>query len=234
MKDRCFLLQPQFRVSVVYVHVPGCATHMVHANRFVDTWQLNPPGYDCNLVVACNGSEPTEEVKAKFAPFSTEWFHHDDSGWDIGAYQAYSKDCADDMTVYLGGSTYLRRPGWLKAMVDAFIHFQGMGLFGSCGHMGIGDISPHIRTTGFWCSPKLMNSYPMRITHHSQRYSFEHGKLGLTSWAMANRIPARVVDFTGCREYPDWHGGPNGYHRGTQADLLVGDRMTCPPFYPHP
>lgn len=235
MKNQCWLIEPTLEVSVVYVHVPGCPVHLENGRRFVDTWLKCPPGFPAKLIVIANGGKPNGQTHELFGPLNPSYFEHDDSGWDIGAYQHYCQDAKEDMTVFFGGSTYFRRPNWLRRMVDVFL-FHGSGLFGSCGNMGdlARVVAPHIRTTGFWCSPKLIDVYPFKVTHPSQRYPFEHGHHGLTSWMMANGVPVRVADFSGCYEYPQWDLGPQGYHRGQQKDLLVGDRMTREPFYLHP
>jgi hypothetical protein len=43
-----------------------------------------------------------------------------------------------------------------------------------------------------------------------------------------------VADFSGIYHHPTWNDGPNGYHRGDQRDLIIGDRLTGIPYYPHP
>ncbi len=236
MKDRCFLMQPKLNVAVLYVHVPGCETHAAHAKRFVGTLEKYPALFPFRLVVIVNGCKLHDETRKLFIPHNPEYFVHDDSGWDIGAYQHYCEQSTDDMVLFLGGSAYFRREGWLKRMAEVFLEHNGVGLYGSTGNLGHPrtTIFAHIRTTGFWCSPEVMNAYPQKITEHHQRYPFEHGKNGLTRWCMSSGIPARVVDFSNVWEHPQWHLGPQGYHAGEQIDLLVGDRMTCPPFYPHP
>lgn len=238
MKDACslFIQRPLLKVAVAYCHVPGDHTHTIWAKRFVDSWHVAPPHFEAELVVCCNGANPTPEIESMFQPLKPKWFSHDDSGWDIGAYQAFSRTTDANMVVYLGGSSYFRKTGWLARMVEVFQYFEGVGLFGCCGHLGqeTHGIYPHIRTTGFWCSPILMNTYPLRIQLQSQRYPFEHGVANLSKWAMAMGIPARIADASHCWDYPHWNDNPEGYHRGTQNDLLVGDRMTCPPMYPHP
>ena len=88
------------------------------------------------------------------------------------------------MVLYLGSSAYCRRAGWLDRMAEAFILNDGNGLFGSCGNMGVPvmGVYPHIRTTGFWCDPQLMNAYPYLVNNPSQRYPFEHGASCFTEW----------------------------------------------------
>lgn len=237
MKDRCFLFQQPINVAVIYVHVPDEPNHAAWAYNLVTSWQKHCPQYPFKFVVASAHKPPSDQMMGMLRLIDQpNIFLHDDAGWDIGAYQAYCRESQDDMLVFLGGSSYIRRAGWLARMVESFAENKGIGLFGACGNTGDTrfNVYPHIRTTGFWCSPQLMNSYPMRVVDPSQRYPFEHGSMGLTSWARSNGFPVKVVDFSSQYDFPHWNDGPNGYHKGDQRDLIVGDRLTAPPYYEHP
>lgn len=231
-KDRCYLLQP-LKVAVIYPHVPDDPQHASWAYNLAQTWQQHPPEYPHKFVFACAHRAPSQQMMDIMRPVNPQIFIHDDSGWDIGAYQSYAKDSTDDLLVFIGGSTYVRRAGWLARMVESFQQHEGFGLFGACGNTGDMrfNVFPHVRTTGFWCSPYIMNSYPMKVTHVSQRYEFEHGQHGISEWARQSGVPVKVIDFIGEYDFPKWNDGPNGYQRGDQRDLLVGDRLTAPPFF---
>jgi hypothetical protein len=237
MKDKCFLVEQQLKVAVVYVHVPNCPQHASWGHYFCQTYNMHPPGMHHEMVVAVNGGEPTGPMKEIFKQLGpVTYFHHDDSGWDIGAYQAFSRQSPHDMVVFCGGSTYIRRAEWLARMVECFTAMGGKAVLGSCGNLGDkrSNVSPHIRTTGFWTSPELFNLYPIKITSPAQRYPFEHGQNSFTQWFMGSGVPVVVADFDGIYHHPAWNDGPNGYHRGDQRALLIGDRLTAPPYYTHP
>jgi hypothetical protein len=234
MKDSCFLIKPDLNVTVIYVHVPDEPQHAAYAYNLIMSWGKHPPEYYHKFVVACAHKPPSTDMMGMFRLMSDpEIFIHDDSAWDISAYQAYASTATEDMLVFLGGSSYIRRAGWLARMVEVFVKHQGNGIFGACGNTGDSrfNVFPHVRTTGFWCSPKTMNDYPVRITSVAQRYEFEHGPTGICSWARRTGIPLKVADFLGDYELPNFHDGPNGFHKGDQRDLIVGDRLTKPPYY---
>lgn len=71
----------------------------------------------------------------------------------------------------------------------------------------------------------------MTVTRPEQRYPFEHGSNNLTQWVRNQNLRAYVVDADNSWEYPHWNDGPQGYHRGSQQALLIGDRLTQPPYY---
>lgn len=234
MKDNCFLTKPQIKIAVVYVHVPNDPQYAAWGFHFCQTYNMYPPGTAHEMVVISNGGEPTGPMMEIFKQLGqVTYYLHDNSGWDIGGYQSFSAQSQHDMLVFLGGSAYCRRADWLKRMADCFIQTGSAALLGSCGNLGDMRLNvwPHIRTTGFWCSPSLLNAYPMRVTTPAQRYPFEHGKQSLTQWAMGNGVDVLVADFDGIYRHPGWHDGPNGYMRGDQSALIVGDRLTAPPYF---
>jgi hypothetical protein len=236
-KDTCYLIQPGVKVAVVYCHVPDDPQHASWAYNLINTWNANPPGYPCDFVVACAHKPPSDQMHSMLRLIAEpSIFIHDDKGWDIGAYQAFAKVSQHDMMVCLGGSSYLRRADWLVNMVEAFIRHGPTHLYGSMGNNGepIANVSPHLRSTGFWCSPHLMNSYPYPVTDPSQRYPFEHGPNCFTGWVYKLGRRAIVVDAEGDHDHPHFNDSPNGFHRGNQSALLVGDRLTQAPYFAHP
>jgi hypothetical protein len=93
------------------------------------------------------------------------------------------------------------------------------------------NVSPHVRTTGFWLSPKVLNRYPITVKTPDMRYPFEHGPNGLTMWAWSQGMQVLVVDGDGIWQFPTWDDSTEGFHRGTQRALLFGDRLSMPPYY---
>jgi hypothetical protein len=237
MKDFCWQMEP-LKVAVLYVHVPADLRHHDYARIWAATYRNNAPGYPHELFVICNGGDIAPELKAEvFSGLNgTKYFPHDDSGWDIGAYQKFCKQSTHDMVVFLGGSTYLRRPNWLLAMVESFLRHGPNNLYGAMGNNGVSvqNVFPHLRSTAFWCSPELMNSYPYHVTDPHQRYPFEHGPHCFTQWVRDLGYKALAVDAEGEHEAGHFNDSPNGFHRGNQGALLVGDRLSSPPYYPYP
>jgi GT2 family glycosyltransferase len=224
-------------VEICYVHVVDDAQHETYARQFVDSVIANPPGEMVRWVIILNSqfrSPLKPEMSALFSRLgNVGYFEHDDSGWDIGAYQAYCKVSQADMCVFLGGSTYCRRKNWVSPMISAFNRYGKQAIYGACGNTGDVNVnvSPHLRTTGFWCAPSILNAYPAIVRTPQERYPFEHGPSCFTKWCWSQGIQAIVVDADGCYGFPDWNAGPNGYHRGNQSSLLCGDRLTAPPYY---
>lgn len=224
-------------IAVVYI----CPTenhgahHRVYASRFAESYHKHPAGYPHQLVVVSNGGPPSRDTRSIFDHLNAGYSVHDDSGKDIGAYQFAAETVPCDLMVFCGGSTYIRGPNWL-GRVEASFRRHGNGLYGVMANTGNVQcqVYPHIRTTGFWMPPALLNRYPERVKTDERRYPFEHGQYGLTQWVRSQGLPALVVTWQ--REYHpgQWVPIPNGFHNGDQSELIFGDRLTEPPFYPHP
>lgn len=239
-----FPTEPQFspidlsseNIDAVYVHLVGDRAHEELAVRFIESALTYPPKRKLNWVIACNsphGNSLSDEMTALFNRLGrVTFFKHDNSGWDIGAFQAYSRSSQSKFVLFLGSSAYFRRHDWLQPMVAAFRKYGPNTLYGTCGHLGDpgSGISPHLRTTGFWCAPAILNRYPTIVTRPDQRYPFEHGPSCFTLWCWSQGFQVLIVDAEGVYGYPHWNDGPQGYHRNQQSSLLVGDRLTRPPF----
>jgi len=217
----------------VYPH-DGAGPYRDMAMEFVGGYNHYRAGVKHRLVIMCNGAEPGPESKFLFDTIpGHEIAMHDNSGYDIGAYQQFARLHADaDLLVFFGASTYFRGHGWLTRMRDSFVK-HGDLLFGAMGHCG-GHVNAHIRTTGFWCHPGLMNTYPHAVTEPHQRYPFEHGPESLTDWSIKRGTRPMVVTFAGEYDLGHWSDVPGGYHNRSQEHMIVGDRMSRPPYYPVP
>lgn len=229
-------------IIVVYVfpimglaHPTHSSQHYEDACRFVASYNQHPAGADHRLVIVSNGGPPSVEMRALTDQLEhpVEWFIHDNRGWDIGAFQAAAHNFTCDMMVFLGTTAYLRGSGWLRRMAEAFDRHGKAAIYGSTANCGNDayHVYPHIRTTGFFLAPLLMNMYPVRVTDPSQRYPVEHGPNCLTQWCRNQGYKALMVTWGGEYEWPAWDHVPNGFQRGDQSNLLVGDRLTAPPYY---
>ena len=230
---KCFLFRP-VSVTVVYVHVMNSDLYDHYARRFVLTCAKFPARYPHRTVVVCNCGTANDETRAIFKPLENVTFlNHDNSGYDLGGYQAASRQCSDDLIVFFGASTYINGDGWLARMVEAFLaHGPAQyGAMGNKGDLGLG-IWPHLRTTAIWMPPSLFNSYPGRVTTPGHRHPFEHGRDCFTSWVNKQGLKSWVITWDYDLPYRNWDDSPKGYQRGDQSDLIAGDHLTEPPYYP--
>lgn len=223
------------KICVVYIYpLGGESGYYDKAIKFLHTYHENPPGIQHDTAIVCNGTPATEETQFLFGSLpNCSFINHDGSGLDIGGYQLAARTVPCDLMVFFGSSTYFKRVGWLIRMFTSF-NLHGDTIYGAMGNQGDVHswVKPHIRTTGFWMSPGLMNRYPIKVTQSDQRYEFEHGPTGLTSWVIAQGKQPWVVAWDGDYRLQTCDHIPNGFHRGNQENLLVGDRMSSPPYYP--
>lgn len=214
--------KPATRVVVIYVYPIFGGHHDGLAQRFAATYREHLPSVPHTLTVVSNGGPPTATMRETFRGIECNWLEHDDSGWDIGAYRKAASRIPCDLMVFFGGSSYLRRRGWLERMIESF-ETHGVALYGS---MGSHCRSPHLRTTGWWCPPTLLNDYPYPTTsEQSSRYEFEHGPNSITLWAVKLGLKAFMVTWDGYYEMAEWPTVPNGFQIGDQSALIVGDRL---------
>lgn len=225
------------RVIVTYVF-PNTGVFDDLALRFVSDYQRFPPGdVEHAVVVVVNGGSIDKKCEDIFRPIGNCLFlPHDNSGRDIGAYQHAARTLGHmcDLMVFFGASTYLKGPNWLMRMAVSFLK-HGPALFGVMGNDGDANVnvSPHIRTTGFWMPPDLLNKYPTLVSKDDQRFPFEHGPNCLTSWIKSQGLKALIVTWDSEWEWP-WDRIPNGFHRGNQSALLAGDHISEPPYFAIP
>lgn len=222
------------KIAMVYIYPMAGAGHYLDlAVRFIESYHQCPPGMDHDSVVVCNGAKTDDATRFLFGSLpNLRFIEHDNSGYDCGGYQRAARDHPCDLMVFFGASTYLKRPGWMIRVKQSW-ELGGPGLYGVMGNRGDDrfGVYPHIRSTGFWTSPKLMNEYPMKITRPEQRYPFEHGPMCLTSWIKQKGLIPWVVSWSGQYKWEYWDSFPNGFHRGDQSDMLAGDKNSCPPYY---
>jgi GT2 family glycosyltransferase len=205
-------------VVVVYVHVPHDQEHIELTRRFVFSCLKNPGGVGHRIIVVCQGRPPTQEMRKLLLTLpNVSFYQHDDSGWDIGAFIAVSKTIPEDMMVCLGGTAFVQRQGWLQRMVSVW-QKHGPGLYGS---QATYEVSPHLNTSGFWCSPSLLANYPIKVNTKLQRYDFEHGRNALWKLAYKKGCKVMLATWDGEYEWPEWRKPPNIYRRGDQSNCVT-------------
>lgn len=222
-------------IAIVYVY-PVCtgARYEDYALRFLSEYQKFPPGMEHQSVVVLNGGRASSEIFCLFSPLpNLQFLEHDNSGYDIGAFQMAARSIPCDMIVFFGASTYFTRSGWLIRMATSFQR-HGNAQYGAMGNRGDNAVAvwPHIRTTAFWMDPRLMNSYPHIINRPEQRHPFEHGPNCFTSWVKQQGLASWVVTWSSELQWANWDSCPNGFQRGNQSELLAGDHICEPPYYP--
>lgn len=225
------------KVVCVYVYpLNGEHGYDEKAYRFIESYNLAPPGMDHETVIMCNGGPTDTRTELFFAGLpNCRLMYHDNSGLDIGAFQAAARAISCDLMVFFGSSTYFKRAGWMNRIVGSY-QSHGDAIYGctaNSGQLSVG-VHPHIRTTAFWMSPLLFSNYPVKVIHQNQRYPFEHGPGCLTSWVRTQGKQAWVVAWQGDYAMGQWETIPNGLHRGDQSNVIIGDRLTCPPYYHTP
>jgi hypothetical protein len=237
MSDCFFVDTPKPKITLVYVYpLDGQGGFAPHALEFAQSYVRNPPGLHHDTLIICNGAPATGPSKALFDPLQNKTFiDHDNSGWDIGAFQLAARSANPEMMVFCGSHTYFRKPGWLARMHEIFCEL-GDTLYGATGNQGDDrfGVYAHVRTTGFWCTPSLMRAYPHKVTQGGaggERYQAEHGVNCLTSWIIKQGKTPWIVAWDCVWPVQQCDQIPGGYHNGEQYNLLVGDRLTCPPYW---
>jgi hypothetical protein len=234
----CFIKLP--KITLVYCFpLNGAQGFCMHAYNFAQSYAKNPPGMEHDTLVICNGAPATQSSKDLFSPLpNVGYVDHDNSGWDIGAFQLAARISTSDLMVFCGSKSYFRKPNWLIRMWEVFGEF-GDTLYGSTGNQGDMrfNVHPHVRTTGFWCTPKLLRDYPHRVTQSAtggERYMAEHGPNCLSNWVKQQGKQCWIAGFDSIWPLDQCDQMPGGFHNGIQYNVLVGDRLTMPPFYHTP
>lgn len=218
-------------VAIVYIFPANAGEQYTqHAIRFIQSYIANPPGIAHESIIVLNGASRCTEIECLFSSLqNVRILEHDNSGYDIGAYQKAAAEVPADLMMFFGSTAYLKRPGWLLRMLQARMK-HGDTLYGTHGNRGAGGVQPHVRTTGFAISTSLLNQYPHRATRPEHRYEWEHGTTCLCSWIKKRGLIPWIVAGDGDYQWEQWDLIPNGFHRGNQSNLLCGDRMTLIPY----
>jgi len=167
-------------VELVYVYSDRSL-----AERFLESYGARPAGLEHSLTVVLN--KPLEGLA--FPNFyGLKLLEHDNSGYDIGAFQLAARESSADLCLFLGSHVYFHRPYWLRRMA-AIAELAPDNLYGA---FATSLVRPHIRTSAFWCSPKLFSEiYPEPVRYRGSggdRYEFEHGERSLTTrWLSSGR-----------------------------------------------
>lgn len=204
------------KTTLIYIHLPHDPEHVDLAARFLSTYHANPPLYPHDTMIVCNGSAPTAHTQILFSSLNPRFLVHDDSGFDIGAYQAAAKLVETDSMFCCGGPCYFRKAGWLQRIAQAWTRY-GPGMYGTLSSY---EIRPHFCTSGFAVPPSFIRSYP-RVVTKEERYNFEHGPTSLVYNVIGQGKPAILVTWDGEYTWPHWRTPPNIYCKGDQSNCLT-------------
>lgn len=177
------------------------------AARFAETYLKFPGQAEHELVIIANGGNPTPNQMQPFGRIPHKLMVHDNTGWDIGAYQRAAEKIGCDLLVCLGSFAHFHRAGWLERMVEAWL-LEGPGLYGCAAYLAP---NWHVRTTLFWCPPLLLNSYPDYVgSSRASRYEFEHGNHSFTRHCLQAGFPCVMVTWKGIYPFDTWQdNGPD-------------------------
>jgi hypothetical protein len=210
------------KVEIVYIFPLNGAHQFIDlAVRFVESYHNYPPKLEHETTIVCNGSKVTEEAKFLFASLpNAKFFEHDNTGFDIGAFQAVANQSDSDMVVWFGSDAYFHKAGWLARMVEAWL-VAGQGLYANSSS---DSPLPHVRTTGFVCSPNVIRSYPKKVISLKDRYDFEHGPDSITMQCVRLHIPVHLITWDGIWDMSHWQNPENIYGKGDRTNCLIWDR----------
>ena len=197
-----------------------------YLDRFVQTYQTNPPGVAHDLLAVCNGGEPSSAVRAKLASIGAKFYvRPNDGGKDISAYQEVAEKFGDhyDFLVCLGESVFAHYPGWLARWAEARAQL-GPGMYGL---YGTNTVRTHLQTTAFGIDPKYLRAYS-KVTDNAGRMEFEHGHGALWRRVVISGGRAWLVTWDGVYEPREWRVAPNIIWRGDQTNCLLFCNHTTP------
>ena len=207
------------KTAVVYVF-PQVKVHVYQsmADRFARTSRQFPGGADHELHVMLNGASPEFPGAVNLESFGSlplQPHYYNNLGWDVGAFQWAAENIPCDLMVCLGAPVHFHWSGWLERMIDTYLRL-GPGLYGCWAYV---FPTAHIRTTAFWCSPELLQSYPEVVgSSRPSRYAWEHGKHSFTAHVMKSRFPCAMVTRNQVFEYGRWNGNAPGTDRSLLLD----------------
>lgn len=179
------------KIDVLYIY-PQVRTGEYDrlARRFVEKWKQfrpNPEGMRCYVIF--NGDRTAKVPPVEFPP---EWTirPHDNTGWDIGAYQLHAAETDADLMICIGGHGYPFRPDWWSRIMQVYLQWGPAAYSG----WGFGVPNTHLRTTVFWAPPFLIRQYPVKVKTPQERYLFEHGSNNFTLWCERNNFRTAAVN----------------------------------------
>lgn len=214
------------KTTLLYLRVVGKsdetakdpAWYKPYEERFHRTYLEFRPGIEHELVIANCGA--TAAPDNAFDDIATRQVFYSGPAWDIGAYQNLVPKIAADLVLCMATPVYFWRDLWLESIVNAFQTY-GAGVYAP---MASNEVTPHLRTGCFACTPKLMRDYPKVIDTRDKCCDFESRDGNFSLWAISQGYPVMMVTENKCYEKPDWRKPDNIFRRGDQSNCLTWDR----------
>lgn len=189
--------------------------------RFVQSYVNFEAGFSHHLYVCSSGAPLSSSSKKLLQGLNYKSFVYTGGGWDIGAYQYCARFLQSyDLVVCLNTQAYISQDNWLKHFAEAYSNY-GPGVYGASSSF---EVSPHIRTSSFAFSPRLIIDYPLTVRCRYDACVFEHSPKNFSLWALRNGYAVYVVIRSGAYKLLESRRGKNIFRRGTQEDLLIRDR----------
>ena len=191
--------------------------------RFKDSYCKYPAGVPHDLYICTSGSKMSDQSKKIFKELNYRSLTYMGKGWDIGAYQHCAKALKEyDFVLFLNSQTFFVVDNWLSYFAQAY-HSYGPGIYGASSSF---EVAPHIRTSCFASSPKLLRQYPLKVDSRYDACVFEHSPKNFSQWVMSKGFRVRVVMCSGSYPLAESRQGKDIFRRGTQEDLVINDRHT--------
>lgn len=199
-------------------------TFLPHAEKFADTYLFYTTTEDQELIVVCNGADPTDEVRKIFEPCNATFERYDGAGFDLGSQQFIAKQRRNSLQINFTSRCYFHRPDWLWKMIVAFEAY-GDGLYGCSASREGGRL--HVCTRAFMYWTETFRNFPREITSRDQGVGFEVGSDGepsLTEWYASLKLPRKIVHPHRLVDVDKFDTVHNRFRNGDQSNMLVFDR----------
>jgi hypothetical protein len=209
--------------------------------RFCSTMRQFHPGTPYTIAAIINEKEELVGKSQLFRMFErlpVEFHLYSGTGCDVGSAQYFaslqSENC---FLICCTSRIYAHREGWLKKLVEARLRY-GEGLYTTAISRERNRL--HACCRCYCMDSDRFNAWPKTIEHRPDGYLFESGEymgLGgsqtapqnLLEWFNAQRLPTRVVYWSGCHEIGDGTEAmepDNIFRKGDQSNMLIHDRIS--------
>ena len=190
--------------------------------RFIMSFQANPPGTDYELwAVGCWG-EPTDFWRDSFYGSKVKWYSYYGPCDCISVHQWADSQIEEALLICMTTRCYFHRAGWLERFVSAR-EKHGVGLYGASASF---ENTPHICNRAYAIDAGLLRDYPMEINGRKDAPAFETGPKSITAFVNAMNLPCLQVRWDGVDDPQHWRDPAHKgiFRRGQQNEMLVWDR----------
>ncbi|MCS7338196.1 MAG: hypothetical protein NZ739_08170 [Verrucomicrobiae bacterium] len=171
------------RVAVCYLCPNRDPARWAHfTTRFVRQYLANPPGkHPHQLVVLLNDTQPVKPEFSALHELPVQWwFEHDNSGYDLGAYNRFARATNFDLCIFIGTYAYPHKPGWLDHIMSHY-YMYGPALWGQSKQPLPLRRGVFVLTQVFWCPPQFIRMFWPEHIEVAQRYNIEFGPNNFTA-----------------------------------------------------